>query len=186
MKSFYVIEEDPDSINKAYLGEALFKPEEYRAMVLGKVGFIPDEQLVIPVKYRRNHDMADFLNARFPLVSEALKNLMDENTRFPFFYRQVFLQYQDDYPLYFYIAPLQLDCIDFKNSDLETDEKMPGGLRIKEGGFYLRPERVFYYEIFRVKGLSGRKLIISERLKNICEAGEMKGIRYTETKDYRD
>ena len=40
--------------------------------------------------------------------------------------------------------------------------------------------------IFRVGGLSNRKIVITEYLKNIFELNGIKGINYINVKDYRD
>jgi len=101
------------------------------------------------------------------------------------YYRKMVLSYRyDSYP-YFYIAPPECDCFDYSNSEYANDPGVPGGIRIS-GGFCLRLRLVGKLDIFRVKGMSSRKIIISEGLKEIFEACEVRGVKYIQTEDYRD
>lgn len=183
--AYYLIEEDPDSEFQISLGSIPLGRKERKAMLLGETVFIPPEPLSIPLAYSPGENMADFTNYKYPLISPRFKELLEEATRDRLFYREIYLE--DDtyqYP-YYYLAAPKYDCIDYKNSRYEKDERMPGGIRIKNG-FCIRSTIVQKADIFRAQGLSNRKLIISERLKKLMEAANLKGIQYIETTEVND
>lgn len=183
--AYYLMEEDLTSDIQIHLGPISLGREERKAMLLGETFFISPEPLAIPLALAPGENMADFTNCKYPLISPRFKELLEETTIDRLFYREIYLE--DDtyqYP-YYYLAAPKYDCIDYKNSQYEKDEGMPGGLRIKKG-FYIRSTIVQKADIFRVQGLSNRKLVISERLKQLLEANGLKGIKYIETNRVSD
>lgn len=183
--AYYLIEEDPDSEFQISLGTVPLGREERKAMLLGEMKFIPGEPLPIPLAYPPGENMSDFMNHKYPIISPRFKDLLEEAATDRLFYREIYLE--DDtyqYP-YYYLAAPKYDCIDYKNSSCIKDERMPGGIRIKKG-FYIRNAAVPKADIFRAQGLSNRRLIISERLKKLMEANNLKGIQYIETTKVSD
>lgn len=120
MNDFYLITEDPESSAKVYLGEIILDPEERTAMLLADTRRIPEQPLLIPLTYR-NPEMSDFLNLKFPLISDKFKNILDEYVTSRIFYRPVFLEYQGSYEPYYYLAPPCYEGIDFSHSDCIKD-----------------------------------------------------------------
>ncbi|HBF36428.1 MAG TPA: hypothetical protein DDW50_03820 [Firmicutes bacterium] len=185
MLPYYLLEEDLESESKIFLGPMNLNPAERQWMVLGDVFHIPDTTLDIPVKYAPPKDKADFLNRKIPLVSNDFKGILEQKASGRIYFREAILECPNGPYLYFYVAPPLCDCFDYRNSEYGPDPKIPGGIRIS-GGFCLRPGPVGKLDIFRAKGLSSRKIIISEWLKEICEANAIKGVRYIRTEDYYD
>ncbi|MCX7746240.1 MAG: hypothetical protein N2645_05040 [Clostridia bacterium] len=182
---YYVIEEDSNSEYKLLLGDIAISPKERKAMFLGEDIYISAEPLLIPLKYRRKEEMSDYLSIKFPFVSHDLMCILKANVNARVFYKPTFLLYDGrEYP-YYYILPPKSECINFKNSKCEIDENMPGGIRIIDG-FTLREDVVKNIDIFRVEGLSNRKLVISGRLRKILEENKVKGIQYIESEMYKD
>lgn len=183
--AYYLIEEDLISEYQIYLGKIVLGREERKAMLLGEMKFIPAEPLKVPLVYPPGENMPDFMNHKYPIISPRFKDLLEEAATDRLFYREIYLE--DDtyqYP-YYYLAAPKYDCIDYKNSSCIKDERMPGGIRIKKG-FYIRNAAVQKADIFRAQGLSNRRLIISERLKKLMEAVNLKGIQYIETTKVND
>lgn len=185
MNDFYLISEDPDSPAKVYLGEIILDREERAAMLLGDTRRIPEQQMIIPLVYR-NPELSDFLNLKFPLISDKLKNILDEYVTSCIYYRPVFLEYQESYEAYYYFVPPCYEGIDFSHSDCVKDDELPGRVKVGEGGFYLRPSVVGKADIFRLKGLSPRKIVINHRLKEIFTDNGVTGIKYLPTYRYQD
>lgn len=182
---YYLLDEDPEAAGKIFLGPLDLDERERHWMIRGEIRFIPDMPLHIPVKYAPADGRTDFLNRKIPLVSNDLKSLFEQKVGGGIYYREAILHDRAAAYLYFYLAPPLCDCFDFRNSDIIADPRMPGGMRIR-GGFCLRPGPVGKLDIFRVAGLSGRRIIISGRLKKICEAQGVKGVKFVRTEDYRD
>jgi hypothetical protein len=88
MNEYYLMDEDSDSPAKVYLGEISLDPEERTAMLLADTHRIPKQPLLIPLIYR-NPEMSDFLNLKFPLISDKLKNILDEYVASRIYYRPV-------------------------------------------------------------------------------------------------
>ncbi|NLW47563.1 MAG: hypothetical protein GXY86_09545 [Firmicutes bacterium] len=185
MNDFYLIIEDPESSAKIYLGEISLDPEERTAMLLADTHRIPKQPLLIPLIYR-NPEMSDFLNLKFPLISDKLKNILDEYVTSRIFYRPVFLEYQGSYEPYYYLVPPCYEGIDFSHSDCIKDDDLPGRVKIGEGGFNLRPSMAGKDDIFRLSGLNPRQIIITHRLKQLLTDNGVIGVRYTPTYRYQD
>lgn len=178
--------EDVDSPNKVYLGGISMEEEERKAMLLGRTRFIPREPLFIPIKYQAGEEISDFLNLRLPLCSDKLRNLLDETAKARVFYREAFLVWEESCYPYYYMMPPCYNGLDRKFSALELDERLPGGVRVQEGGFYVRSDLVHDNDIFRLEGFSNRRFIVSERLKRICEDHGICGVTFIETSKYKD
>lgn len=178
--------EDLDSPHKVYLGITTMDVDEQQAMLLGNARFLPREPLFIPIRYQVGEEISDFLNLRLPLVSDKLRDLLDETTKTRIFYREVFLTYEESCYRYYYLMPPLYNGLDRKFSSLEQDERLPGGVRINEGGFYVRSDLVHDNDIFRLEGFSNRRFIVSERLKRACEDNGINGVKYIETSKYKD
>jgi hypothetical protein len=183
MLPYYVLEEDLESESRIFLGPINLDETERQRMIQGDVHYIPDTTLDIPVKYAPAYEKSDFLGQKFSLVSNRLKSILEQKANGRVYYREVILHYRYGGYLYFYMAPPLCDCFDYRNSEYAADPKIPGGIRIS-GGFCLRPGPLGKLDILRVKGLPGRKIIISERLREICEENEIKGVNYIRTEDY--
>ncbi|MCX7748280.1 MAG: hypothetical protein N2645_15555 [Clostridia bacterium] len=182
---YFVMEEDIHSEYKVYLDDLNLGLEEKKAMLLGDRTFIPLKHMLVPVKHRLQEEMSDYLSTKLTFVSHGLKDLIEENTITKIYYRYSFLLYKEYEYVYHYILPEKFDCIDYKKSHCEKDDNMPGGLRITNG-FAIKESVVNNIDIFRVDGLSNRKLVISEKLKKIFDENQIKGVKYTETTQYRD
>jgi hypothetical protein len=185
MNEYYLMDEDSDSPAKVYLGEIILDREEREAMLLRDTHRIPEDPLIIPLDYR-NPEMSDFLNSKFPLISDKLKNILDEHVTSRIYYRPVFLEYQDSYEPYYYFIPPCYEGIDFAHSDCQKDEELPGRVKIGEGGFNLRPSMAGKDDIFRLSGLNPRQIIITHRLKQLLTDNGVIGVRYTPTYRYQD
>jgi hypothetical protein len=183
--SYFLLEEDLESESKIFLGTIRMDETERRRMIRGEVHSIMDTALNIPVKYSPAVDRSDFLNCKLPLASNKLKGLLEQKAIARVYYREIILHHQYSGYLYFYMAPPLIDCFDYRNSEVINDPSRPCGIRIN-GGFCLRPGPVGNMDIFRVKGLSGRKILISKGLKEFFETKEIKGVKYIKTEDYRD
>jgi hypothetical protein len=182
--NYYVIEEDVNSKYRLYTEEINIGQEEKKAMMLGKVELIPTNPLEIMLKHKFEEEMSDYLSTNFTFVSEKLKNVLKAHTT-ALFYRAAFLIFKEKKYLYYYISPKKYYCIDYDVTKYEKDEEMPGGIRIVDG-FSIKKEMLTNVHIFRVGGLSNRKIVITEYLKNIFELNGIKGINYINVKDYRD
>jgi hypothetical protein len=185
MNEYYLMDEDSDSPAKVYLGEIILDREEREAMLLRDTHRIPEDPLIIPVDYR-NPEMSDFLNLKFPLISDKLKNILDEHVTSRIYYRPVFLEYQDSYEAYYYFIPHCYEGIDFAHSDCQKDEGPPGRIKFGERGFYLRPNVTGMIDIFRLNGLSPWKILITGALKKIFTDNGIIGVKYTPTYRYQD
>ena len=183
--NYYLIEEDRDFDGKLFLGKISLNIQERRAMVTGERRLIPSNSIEIPLKYPPKERASDYLSLKFPFVSEKLKDIITQVVTAKVQFRLALLRYDNQTLSYFYLLPPQYDCIDHKHSKCERDERMPGGLRITDG-FYIRRDRLEKLDLFRVDGLSNRKLVISERLKECFEAEKAYGLIYTKTEKYRD
>ena len=182
--SYYVIEEDLESVYKVYLGDIQLTMREKMAMTLGKTHEIPSDPLIIPIKHRRNKQMSDYLNVKFNFVSDNMRNVLEDNVKEELFFRHAFLTYDGlEYP-YYYITVKKYDCIDFEKSNYEKDENEPGGIRITDG-FALKKDVTKNSDIFKAEFLPNRLFIISERLKKILEENDIVGIKYTHISDYK-
>lgn len=183
--SYFVIEEDLESVYKVYIGEVqLSSLKERMAMTLGEIHEIPSTPLIIPIKHRCNERMSDYLNVKFNFVSDNMKNVLEDNVNEELFFRHAFLTYEGiEYP-YYYLMPKKYDCIDFEKSNYEKDDGEPGGIRISNG-FALKKDVINNSDIFRAKYLSNKIFIISERLKKILEENDIVGIKYTHISEYK-
>lgn len=181
---YYLIEEDRNSEHKIYLGEIPLTYPEKMAMAIGDYSRIPRTPLRISLKYRADR-MSDYLSFKYTFVSPKLQNIICQDAVADVFFRPVFLLFKGaEYPFHLTI-PAKFDCIDFERSFCKNDENTPGGIRVYNG-FVIRPEAVAGADIFRVKGLSNRKLIISEKFQTILERNDICGIRYIATENYQD
>jgi hypothetical protein len=181
---YYLIEEDRYSEHKVYLGEISLTYREKMAMATGDYSQIPRTPLRIPLKYRSDR-MSDYLSFKYTFVSPKLQKLICSDAVADVFFRPGFLLFKgEEYPVYL-IIPDKFDCIDFQRSGCKDDEVTPGGIRIHHG-FAICPEAVGAADIFRVKGLSNRKLVISEKFQMILQQNDICGIRYIPTEDYQD
>ena len=185
MNDYYLMDEDFDSPAKVYLDEIILDREEREAMLLRDTHRIPEDPLIIPVDYR-NPEMADFLNSKFPLISDKLKNILDEHVTSRIYYRPVFLEYKDSYEAYYYFIPPCYEGIDFAHSDCQKDEELPERVKVGERGFYLRPKVTGMIDIFRLNQLSPWKILITGALKKIFTDNGIIGVKYTPTYRYRD
>lgn len=185
MNDYYLMDEDSDSPAKVYLGEIILDRKEREAMLLRDTHRIPEDPLIIPLDYR-NPVMADFLNLKFPLISDKLKNILDEHVASRIYYRPVFLEYQDSYEAYYYFIPPCYEGIDFAHSNCQKDEELPGRVKVGERGFYLRPNVTGMIDIFRLNELSPCKILITGALKKILADNGIIGVRYTPTYRYQD
>lgn len=183
--AYYLLEEDLRSELKLFLGPIHLDEKEWDWMIRGEDHYIPDTVMEIPVKLALADKGGDFLNQKLPLVSNRLKGILEQKATNRVYYREVILRSRYIAYLYFYLAPPLCDCFDFRNSRFVSDPRKPGGIRIN-GGFCLRPGPIGKLDIFRVKGLSGRKIIISRRLKEICEVNGVRGVNYIPTEHYTE
>ncbi|HHZ18890.1 MAG TPA: hypothetical protein GX391_00020 [Firmicutes bacterium] len=183
MSRYYVLEEDLDYEYKLYLGPIQLPAEERRAMILGDTRWIPREPMVIPIINKPGDELPDFLNTRMPLVSTGFKALLDREVSGRIFYRKAILVHENKFYVYYYILPRLIDCLDVHNSRFEQDPMLLGGLRFT-GGFSLRQEQLVKVDIFRMKGLSFRQLLISQRLKDLLEEAGVRGVVMTATEQF--
>lgn len=149
-------------------------------MILGDVTQIPITPLLIPIVYKAKSELADYSNQKFPLISSKIKGLIDEYVTQRIFYRNVILTDNEGSHLFYYIVPPLVDGIDYKNSSFKEDPQNAGVPRCEEG-FYIRPSVTEGMDIFLLKGLSHRKIIISQRFKQIMDVNGVKGIDYIDT-----
>jgi hypothetical protein len=181
---YYLIEEDWYSEHKVYLGEIALTYREKMAMAIGDYSQIPRNPLRISLKYRPSR-MSDYLSLKFTFVSQKLKKLICAQAAADIFFRpSIFLFNGEEHPFYL-IVPAKYDCIDFERSFCRDDEGAPGGIRV-DRGFSVCPHRVAGADIFRVKGLSNRKLVISEKFKKVMEKNDICGVKFTLTENYQD
>lgn len=180
---YYVLEEDHMAECKIYLGNLDLNWSEEKAMILGETAFIATEPICIPLKRRPVRGRSDFLNTQLTLVSNKLKNLIKEKARDRVFFRATYLIYDGwDYS-YYYMSPIKYDGVDRASSSYLSEGTNPGGLWIT-GGFSIMSAVVGKSDIFRLKGLSNRKIIISERLKETFEDNGIQGVQYIETTEF--
>jgi hypothetical protein len=181
----YVLEENPVSEYRIFLGKFNIPEIERIAMIRGELRSIPLETMTINISYMFNEEPPDFLNLKFPLVSAKMKTLLDQTISTRIFYRKTLLLYGPKIFPYYYILTPKFDCLDEKNSHFEKDVKMPGGIRMTDG-FYVHRDCVNGVDIFRMTGLSQKRIIISERLKSLFEGQGMIGIMYRATEQFCD
>lgn len=182
--SYYVIEEDYSAEYSLHLADLRLNQAEDEAMLLGRVAFVPSSALMINLRCPPSDKRTDYLSVRYPLVSLKLKELIEENVHERIFFRLVLLTYNSTKIPYFLIIPPKVNCIVREKGD-QKQQWSPGGLTIT-GGFRVRNEQVKGADFFRVEGLSNRKIVISEKMKKLCEANKILGIEYTLTDDYQD
>lgn len=183
--NYYLMNEDHKSESKIYLAPLMLDPAERVAMVTGDIRNIPVEPLDVFVGLRSAGEMPDYLNSKFTLISDKLKNILDQQVALKIFYRTVWLSDAGDLYQYYYFCPPQFECLDYQKSRFEIDPCLPGGVRITKG-FYVRNDGVFKADIFRIRGLSNRIIIISERLKKLIEENQVQGVQYIRTDVYQD
>lgn len=184
MEKFFILAEDRNTAGELYLGRIELSYGEGRAMILGDVTQIPITPLLVPIVYKAKSELADYSNRKFPLVSSKIKGLIDEYVTQRIFYRNVILTDDEgSYPFYYIVPPL-VDGIDYKNSSFKEDPQFAGVLQCEEG-FYIRPSVTEGMDIFLLKGLSRRKVIISQRFKQIMDVNGVNGIDYIDTVIFR-
>lgn len=175
-----------ESPNKVFIGNIILSESENMGMVMGIKDLIPDTELKIPLKFVRDMEKwSDFLNVKYPLISNKLKNIIEEEIEDKLFYRKVYLNYKEFENEYYYVIAPKIDCIDFTKGGCELDDDTVGGVRF-ENGFTVNESKLDGLEIFKVNGLTNRKLVISENLKKIFDDNEIKGIKYIDTKEYKE
>ena len=180
MQKFFILEEDRNTAGELYLGRIELSYCEGKAMILGDITQIPNTPLLVPIIYKAKPELADYSNQKFPLVSSKIKGLIDEYVNQKIFFRNVILtDNEGNYPFY-YIVPPSVDGIDYKNSRFKQDPRIAGVLQC-EKGFYIRPSVMEGMDIFLLRGLSRRKVIISQRFKQIMDVNGVNGIDYIDT-----
>lgn len=180
MPKFFILEEDRNTAGELYLGRMGLSYCEGKAMILGDITQIPNTPLLIPIIYKAKSELADYSNQKFPLVSSKIKGLIDDYVNQKIFFRKVILTDNERNYLFYYIVPPLVDGIVYKSSRFKEEPQIVGGLRCGKG-FYINPSVTEGLDIFLLKGLSRRKIVISERLKKIFDTNEVIGIDYIDT-----
>ena len=182
---YFVLEESGDAMDRLYLGPICLNHKERKAMVRGEPTFIPDEPLRVPIRYWAGERLPDYLDGKFCIVSEFMKDILDKFAKGKIHYRGITVYDDQNEYSYYIIFPPRFDCLDLKRSIFLKSSLYPEEIHVT-AGFYIRRDLTEEVDLLRVQGLSNRLLVLSERLKQVLEANGVQDIRYTQTDIYKN
>lgn len=165
-------------------GAEIFELE--RGCLTSEFQFLDKSPLSVEISDEGGVYFPDFIvEGTIPLVSTAIKKVLDKFGVDYLFYKPIQLTYSElgRAENYFLALPPRINCLDTSKSVIEVEQNefiLPIELIREAKKICIAENQIGRYDIFKLAGVVNQEIIVTERLKNALAAGNFENLFFYE------